>query len=216
MSTNLAPLFDTAFAEDDNIRNLQADGFQVGFRCRANGATGSCTAPQPVAYYWAAFGPHLPQVNYRSIGTAADLVDQGTITVAADSPAVTKTGGTGWRAGNRGRGDRLTVGTDHYVIASVASDDALTLATPALTGYTGATYTIARQFTTLAALGGLRVAVGREHCKRLTDTQEYFPTTSSSLVADDRREIGIAYEDSRSCTRTAGRAVRRWRADRRF
>jgi hypothetical protein len=33
-------------------------------------------------------------------------------------------------------------------------------------------------------------------CKRPADTQEYFPTTSSSLVADDRSEVGIAYKDS--------------------
>ena len=120
-------------------------------------------AGAPNTYYWAAFGPHVPQVRYRSIGTAADLTNQGTITVTAGSTSVTKVGGTGWRTANRGRGDRLSVGTDHYLIASVDSDTALTLTAPAVTSYTGSTYTIARLFDDAPELGGLRLALGRQH-----------------------------------------------------
>ena len=64
--------------------------------------------------------------NYRSIGTAADHVNVGTVTVTAGSPTVTGVG-TGWLAANRGRGDRFSVGGSDYVILSVDSDTQLTL-----------------------------------------------------------------------------------------
>ena len=51
-------------AENDDIQKLQADGFQLGKRVPVNGNVA------PNTYYWAAFGPHLPQTNLRSIGTA--------------------------------------------------------------------------------------------------------------------------------------------------
>jgi hypothetical protein len=145
-------------------------------------------------YYWAAFGPHT-ETYYRSIGTAADLVDQGTLTLTAGSMIVTGSG-TSWKAANRGRGDRLTVGTNHYMILGVASDTQLTLASPAVVSYTGSTYTIARQFTIFQGWENCVSRSAANTCKRPADTQEYFATTSSSLVADDRREIGIAYKDS--------------------
>ena len=186
-----ALLFDGTLAENNNIQNLQADGFQVGAHQRVN------SAGAPNTYYWAAFGPHVPQVRvYRSIGTAADFTNQGTITVTAGSTSVTKVGGTGWRTANRGRGDRLTVGADSYVIARVDSDTALTLTAPAVTSYTGRTYTIARQFTTLQGWEDCISRSAANTCKRPADTQEYFPTASSSLVADDRSEVGVAYKDS--------------------
>ena len=185
-----ALLFDGTLAENNNIQNLQADGFQIGNHARVN------NAGAPNTYYWAAFGPHVPQARYRSIGTAADLTNQGTITVTAGSTIVTKVGGTGWKTANRGRGDRLSVGTDHYLIASVDSDTALTLTAPAVTSYTGSTYTIARLFATLQGWEDCVSRSAINTCKRPADTQEYFPTASSSLVADDRSEVGIAYKDS--------------------
>ena len=190
VATDWALLFDGTFVEANNIQNLQADGFQVGGHARVN------SAGAPNTYYWAAFGPHVPQAYYRSIGTTADLTNQGTITVTAGSTGVSKVGGAGWKAQNRGRGDRLTVGTDHYIIASVDSDDALTLTAPAVTGYVGSTYTIARQFTTLQGWEDCVSRSAANTCKRPADVQEYFATASSSLVADDRSEVGIAYKDS--------------------
>ncbi|MCG6920093.1 MAG: right-handed parallel beta-helix repeat-containing protein, partial [Acidobacteria bacterium] len=127
--------------------------------------------------------------NYRSIGTAANLVNQGTITVTAGSAIVTKSGGLGWRAQNRGRGDVLIADGKTYMIASVSSDDSLTLASLPTTGYIGGTYTIARQFATLAAWEDCIDGPPGTDCL-------YFPVTSASLVADDRSEIGIAYNDS--------------------
>ncbi len=197
VSTDLSLLFNGNLTENDNIQTLQTDGFQVGTHCRVNGnGAPPCNTPAPVNYYWMAFGPHQPITRYRSIGTATDLSNQGTITVTAGSTAVSKTGGLGWLAQNRGRGDRLTVGTDHYVIAGVTSNDTLFLASPAVASYTGGTYTIARQFTTLQGWEDCVSRSAANTCKRPADTQEYFPTTSSSLVADDRSEVGIAYKDS--------------------
>ena len=170
--------------ETNRIQALLPRGFEVG--------TYSSVNESAVPYFYVAFGK-LP--NYRSIGTAPDLTNQGTITVTAGSTSVTKAGGTGWKAANRGRGDRLTVGTDHYVIAGVSSDDALTLVSPAVAGYTGGTYTIARQFTTLQGWEDCVSRSGANTCKRPADTQEYFATATSSLVADDRSEVGIAYKD---------------------
>ncbi len=125
---------------------------------------------------------------YRSIGTAANLVNQGTITVTAGSATVTKVGGLGWKAQNRGRGDVLIVGPNTYVIASVVSDNLLTLASLPTVGFVGAAYTIARQFATLAAWEDCVDGPGGAACP-------YFPVTNASLVVDDRSEVGIAYND---------------------
>ncbi len=190
VSIDRATLFDGTIAETNNIQRLQPDGFQVGSHQRVN------TGVAPNTFHWAAFGPHAPQVYYRSIGTAADLTDQGTITVTLGDTVVTKSGGASWSAANRGRGDRLTVGVDHYMILSVDSADQLTLASPAVASFTGPTYTIARQFTTFQSWEDCVSRSAANTCKRPADVQEYFPSASSSLVADDRREIGIAYKDS--------------------
>jgi hypothetical protein len=112
---------------------------------------------------------------------------------------VSKSLGPGWVTENRGRGDRLTVDGNDYVIAAVVSNDALELVSPALTTYTGTSYTIARQFTTLQ---GWENCVSRDTgpgafpCSRNPAAgPEYFPSQSASLVADDRSEVGIAYEE---------------------
>jgi hypothetical protein len=196
VSADSSLLFNSNLTETDNIQALQSDGFQLGTHCRVNGDA-TCNVPVPVAYYWMAFGPHRPQVNYRSIGTAADLTNQGTITVTAGSPTVTKTGGAGWKAANRGRGDVLTVGANSYVIAYVGSDNQLTLASPAVANYSAGAYTIARQFRG----GGVsRTAlVNWEDCvdgPPGTACPAVAPVASASLVADDRREIGIIYDDA--------------------
>ena len=127
-----------------------------------------------------------PRTYFRSIGTAASYQNVGTITVTASSAIVTGSG-TAWLTANRGRGDRLTVGSDNYVIFRVDSNTKLTLTAPAATTVTTGTYTIARQFGTLQEW---------EDCISFTTTCPYFPVGSSSLVADDRSEIGIAYKDS--------------------
>ena len=132
----------------------------------------------------------------RSIGTALDYQNVGTITVTLGSATVTGSG-TAWKTANRGRGDRLTVGANSYVVARVDSNTELTLTAPAVAGASTGTYTIARQFTTLQAW---------EDCISYTTPCAYFPVGSASLVADDRREIGVAYEDGVFLHSTGGTA----------
>ena len=128
-----------------------------------------------------------PPVNFRSIGTAADYT-VGTVSAINDSAVVTGSGTQTWKTNNRGRGDRITIDGNHYTILSVDSETQLTLTTP-FTGISGTskTYTIVRQFTTLQAW---------EDCISFAVPCPFFPVSSASLVADNRKEVGIAYQDS--------------------
>ncbi len=177
---------------NNDLQYLQPLGFQVV----ANGEGANDRANQTgVKYHYAAFGPHATTTNYRSIGTAASY---STGTLAAASGSATLTGsGTSWAAANRGRGDVITIpcpnpptctGGAHYTVLSVDSNTGITL-TSAFTGTSGSglSYLIRRQFTTLDAW---------ESCIDASGACTYFPVASSSLVADDRKEVGIAYKDS--------------------
>ncbi len=187
VSTDRAPLFDTTITETDNIQRLQVNGFQVGSHSRVNDSAA------PNTYYWIAFGPHTPQINYRSIGPAANE-STGTLTATNGSPDLSGAG-TLWRTRNRGRGDVITICDDFpvcatnvdYAVLSVASDTSLTLTTPyGGTSGGGKTFTLKRQFTRPIDWGAC--IDGPPGCP-------YFPTVSSSLVADDRSEVGIVYND---------------------
>ena len=123
-------------------------------------------------------------VNYRSIGTALDY-SVGTVEATNGSNVVVGTN-TAWMTENRGRGDRIEIDTFNYVIEQVESDTVLYL-TEGFGGVTGAgkSYTIARQYATLPEWED---CVDGGPCP-------FFPVASSSLVFDNRREIGIAYKD---------------------
>jgi len=195
-------LFESRLGDPDNIQALQADGFQVGGHSRVN----SSTAPND--YYWAAFGPHSTKTNLRSIGDTAINYGTGpgatsgngtTVSVVNGSNSVTGLGGTTWLTpSNRGRGDVITIpcgnpptctGGVHYTIGQVTSQTSLQLTE----GYQGATnasvsYLIRRQFLSPAAWEDC-IDGGGTSCN-------LFPSVSStSLVADDRNEVGIVYED---------------------
>ena len=182
VNTNYSLTTSNFVGQADDVQQLRALGFQVSFgpevlpdRTNENGVT----------YHWIAFGPHRPQINYRSIGTAANY---GSFTVSATNGSTQVTGaGTAWKTANRGRGDRIRISGVDYVVAAVDTETQLQLTTP----YAGATaaglaYTIARQFTTLAAW---ETCIDGNPCA-------FFPVASSSLIADDRSEVGIAYKDS--------------------
>ncbi len=124
-----------------------------------------------------------PPVWYRSIGTAPDYV-AGTVSATAGSAIVTGTG-VAWQSANRGRGDRIDIGGTDYVILSVDSEAQLTLTQPAATSFSGP-YTISRQYPTMPAWED---CVDGGPCS-------YFPVASSDLVADDRMEVGVAYNDA--------------------
>ena len=187
--TDNASRFDAAANQADTIQALEADGFQVGADPRANSATA------PNDYYWAAFGPHQPKTNYRSIGTAT--YGTGSVGVAIGSTVVTGAG-TAWLTANRGRGDVITIpcptapacaGGVDYTVTAVSAEGALQISPP----YAGATnaassYFIRRQHMTLDGWEDCVDGPSGTPCP-------FFPVTSSSLVADDRSEVGIAYKD---------------------
>ena len=128
-----------------------------------------------------------PPTNYRSIGTAADYV-AGTVNATNGSAVVTGTG-TAWRTANRGIGDWITINGGDYTILSVDSEVQLTL-TASFVGTTGPYATdIRRHFTTLQEW---------EDCISLAGCPGGYPFAppSASLVADNRVERGIAYNDS--------------------
>jgi hypothetical protein len=164
-----------------DIQQLRPQGFQVGFGPEA---LPDRTNENGVLNHWIAFGPHSPQVNYRSIGTNGAAYSAGTITATVGSPVVTGVG-TGWKTANRGRGDSMSFGGFTGTILSVDSETQLTLTTASTVGGSPA-YTISRKFTTLAAWEGCvdGGACGPDPA-----------TPSTSLVNDDRSEVGIAYDD---------------------
>ena len=126
-----------------------------------------------------AAGPWSPgtlAVNYRSIGTnGAVLYSTGTASVALGATTVTLAGAS--LPGNVGAGDVLTfTGAPAETLYVLSRDSAtqLTLQGPATSAHTGQTYTITRAYTTLAAW-----ETGRQ----------------GDLVGENRREIGMAYND---------------------
>ena len=123
-------------------------------------------------------------VNYRSIGTVTNYTT-GTIDATEGSAVVDGTG-TSWQTANRGCGDRIQINGTDYTILSIDSETQLTLTVPVSGSYTGI-YTISRQFLTLQAC---------ETCISGGGGCTYFPVVGGNLVADDRKEIGIAYNDS--------------------
>ncbi len=201
VSTDRSLLFENRIGEADNIQALLPDGFQVGGNARVNSATA------PNDYYWTAFGPHPPKTNLRSIGETTVNYGTGpgatsgngtTLSVVNGSSFVTGVGGTTWVTANRGRGDAITIpcadpptctGGVHYTIGQVASQTSLQLTG----GYLGATnasisYLIRRQFQTPSAWENCIDGGG-------TTCGLFPPVPSASLVADDRNEVGIVYDD---------------------
>jgi outer membrane protein assembly factor BamB len=165
------------------IQALRPNGFQVGSHDRVNSAL-DCGGP--CTYHWIAFGPNVPRVNHRSIGTAPDY-SNGTVTTTAFSSTVTGSL-TSWVTANRGPGDRIWLGGQDYTVASVDSEIQLTLTE----GYTGTPgsgqpYVLSRQFPTIRAW---------EDCISFAGPCTYFPVTTANFFNDDRSEAGVLYKDS--------------------
>ena len=125
--------------------------------------------------------------NYRSIGTAGPY-STGTLDVTIGSPVVTGTS-TAWLTANRGRGDHIAFNLEEYTVFSVDSETQLTLTEPVAATFTGG-YTISRQFTGATALQDW------EDCITGAGGCSFFPVATGDLVAEDRREVGVAYNDS--------------------
>ena len=141
--------------------------------------------------------------NYRSIGTAGAYgAGVGTVAVTHASRTVTGTG-TAWQANNRGRGDVITIpcldpptctgGIDYPVLGA---SDTIVVLSRAYAGATasGLSYLVRRQFSNLAAWEDC--VDGQGGSPPPAAPCFYFPAPTSSLVADDRAEVGIAYDDA--------------------
>ena len=126
-----------------------------------------------------------PATNYRSIGTAGPYTT-GDVNPTPGSPFVPGLNGALWVTANRGRGDRIQIDGTDYTIFSVDSETQLTLTTP-YNGTAGVqSYTISRQYSTIEAWGN---CIDGNPCS-------FFSVGSSSLVADNRREVGVMYKDA--------------------
>ena len=113
-------------------------------------------------------------VNYRSIGTNTGTVySTGNATVATGSTTVTFGSGASLPA-NVGQGDKLTTAGDTYYILSKDSATQVTVHSPSASPHTTTAYTITRVYNTL---------------------QAWEDDRQGDLVADNRREIGVAYND---------------------
>jgi uncharacterized delta-60 repeat protein len=158
---------------------VQLDALEIGL---VHTATGTLDVSQLYAQVTYMLPP--PSVNYRSIGTAPDY-SAGTVMANLNSEIVIGSG-TQWRTAKRGRGDRIQIDGVDYTILDVASDIELTL-TSSFTGASGGPkpYTISRQYNNPSAWED---CIDGNPCT-------FFPVASSSLVADNRREIGIVYDD---------------------
>ena len=135
--------------------------------------------------------------NYRSIGTrvdygTAEAEGGGTLVSAIASSPLIAGAGTAWITANRGRGDRITIDGTDYTILSVDGETQLTL-TSGFTGSPGAgkSYTIARKFATPRLWENCIDGPGGAGCEGVS---------SSDLVADNRGEVGVVYNDGASYT----------------
>jgi hypothetical protein len=111
--------------------------------------------------------------------------------------------GSSWLTINRGRGDVISIcdqafptctTSTNYTVLAVGSNNQLTLTTP----YAGSTgnhgYTIRRQFRGAGNAG--QALVDWEDCIDGGPCTYFGAGITSSLVTDNRREVGIAYKDS--------------------
>jgi hypothetical protein len=155
----------------------------------------------PLSFY--SVGPETPgsyatplftllTVNYRSIGTNGGVLHgAGDASVALGSTTVSF-GGAASLPANVGTGDTLTfTGAPAEVLYILSRDSAtqVTLQAPATLAHTNQTYTITRSFT---LLGGWETA------------------RQGNLVTENRREVGIAYNDGPF---TAGVNIAGWTTD---
>ncbi|MHC4429363.1 MAG: DUF2341 domain-containing protein, partial [Planctomycetota bacterium] len=113
-------------------------------------------------------------VNYRSIGTnTAVLYQTGDATISAGATVVTFGGGASLPA-NIGQGDELVIGAETFYIYSRDSNTQVTVQDAAAGAHSGDAYTIKRAYN---------------------DAQSWETARGGDLVGDDRREVGVCYDD---------------------
>jgi hypothetical protein len=114
-------------------------------------------------------------VNTRSIGaTAGTLYNVGNASIGIGSTTVNFGGGASLPT-NVGSGDQLVIGAETFFILTRVSATQVSVQTAATANHASQAYTIARAYTTLAAWETAR---------------------DGNLVLEDRREIGMIYNDA--------------------
>ena len=124
-----------------------------------------------------------PAVNYRSIGSASDYA--GTLVAVNGSPLVNDATAT-WITARRGRGDRITINGVDYTVLGANSETQIRLTVPYAAAGGSYAYTIARKFGSPVTWENCIDGPGGAGCEGVS---------SSSLVADNRSEVGILYYD---------------------
>ena len=186
-----ANLFDANTFTTNRIQALQADGFQVGNDCQVNG-DGSCAAPAPVAYYWAAFGPHVAASLYRSVGTnAGDLNIGRTVEITGRTATF-----SGAMPDNVGVGDVLqyqVTGTWYLAFVEArASDQVYTVGSS--TGDTPRPAPASTSVSVFRAYTSLSSWQAQVENTSIEDTVEDFDT-SRDLVAAGTAMVAACYAD---------------------
>jgi hypothetical protein len=114
-------------------------------------------------------------VNIRSIGaTAGTLYNVGNASIGIGSTTVNFGGGASLPT-NVGSGDQLVIGAETFFILARVSATQVSVQTAATANHASQAYTIARAYTTLQAWETAR---------------------DGNLVLEDRREIGMIYNDA--------------------
>ncbi|MHC4210820.1 MAG: right-handed parallel beta-helix repeat-containing protein, partial [Planctomycetota bacterium] len=112
--------------------------------------------------------------RYRSIGTdTGTLYSTGNATIAQDAKVVTFGSGASLPA-NVGVGDELVIGSETFHIKTKDSATQVTVHSPATSSHTNSAYTIARAYN---------------------DIQSWEDARDGDLVGENRREVGVCYDD---------------------
>jgi hypothetical protein len=125
-------------------------------------------------------------VNYRSIGMTAGILYQlGTASITANTSTVTFSGAT--LPTTIGVGDKLVIGGTTFFILSRNSSSEVTVQETAVSSL-DASYEIRRAYNTLQSWED---PCGASPCLRTSSGGR-----GGDLVADNRREVGVAYNDA--------------------
>jgi hypothetical protein len=113
-------------------------------------------------------------VNYRSIGTDPNTIySTGDASISSGTSTVTFAGGASLPT-NIGQGDKLAIGAEIFHILSRDSTTQVTIQRTASGTHTNDSYTIERAYN---------------------DFQSWETARQGDLVAQNRREVGVAYDD---------------------
>lgn len=148
---------------------------RIGFgeRERSNDASSTIDAASPIDAFGQTFALGS---NLRSIGTStAVLYAMGTATITAGSTSVTFTGGAApGLPPNVGPGDLLMLDSEVFFVQARVSPVEVTVQTAATSTHTAASFSFRRAFNS---------------------PQAWEDARQGDLVADDRIEVGVLYDD---------------------